>query len=311
MYPFVQRGRVSLKIDDIKIIGVVGAGIMGHGIAQTLIQAKYSVRLTDVDKDILEKALKLIKDGPFGLMKLVEKGKLTSNEVEDIMKKIEITTDYDEFCQDVDMVIEAVPENLEIKKKIFRLLDEKCPEKTVFASNTSGIMITEIATAVKRKEKLVGMHWFNPAPVMPLIEVVKGSLTSIETIDLVVELSKKLGKTPIKVKDGPGFYTTRFITAYLFEAIRIFEAGIAEINDLDEMTKLAFRHPMGPFELMDLIGLDTMLHIGEYMYSITRESQYKPPLSLRKLVLSGYIGDARFKPGSKGGWFDYIKVANP
>lgn len=296
-----------MKIDDVKLIGVVGSGIMGHGIAQSFIQAKYSVRLLDVNENILRKALKLIRNGPFGLMKLVEKGKLALDDVEDLMKRIMITTDYDEFCQDVDVVIEAVPENLELKKKIFKLLDEKCPKKTLFASNTSGIMIAEIAVAVERKEKFVGMHWFNPAPVMPLIEIVKGALTSDETFSLIMELSKKLGKIPIEAKDGPGFYTTRFITAYLFEAIRLFEAGVADLKAIDDMTKLAFRHPMGPFELMDLIGLDTILHIGEYLYSRTWEPQYKPPLTLRKLVLSGYLGNPRFKPESIGGWLDYFR----
>ena len=284
---------------------------MGHGIAQTCIKTGYAVYLIDVDREILEKALRLIRDGSFGLMKLVERGKLNLNQVNEIMKRIKITTDYEEFSKKVDIVIEAVPENPELKKKIFRLLDEKCPEKTVFASNTSGILITELATTVKRKDRFVGMHWFNPAPVMPLIEVVRGSLTSDETFNLTFELSKRLGKTPIEANDGPGFYTTRFITAYLYEAIRLFEAGLAEIKDIDEMTKLAFRHPQGPFELMDLIGLDTMLHVGEYIYSMTREPQYQPPLTLRKLVLSEYIGDPRFKPGSKGGWRDYFKAAKP
>lgn len=297
-----------MNIDDVKLIGVVGAGTMGHGIAQACIQAKYSVYLLDVNVEILEKALRLIREGPFGLMKLVEKGKLKLDDVNEIMKRVKITTDYSEFCKDVDVVIEAVPEDLELKKKIFRILDEKCPEKTLFASNTSGIMITEIAFAIKRKDKLVGMHWFNPAPVMPLIEVVKGATTSEETFNIIVDLSKKFGKVPLEAKDGPGFYTTRFITAYLFEAIRLFEAGVADLKAIDEMTKLAFRHPMGPFELMDLIGLDTMLHIGEYIYSRTWELQYKPPLLLRKLVLSGYVGDPKFKPGSKGGWRDYFGV---
>lgn len=300
-----------MKIENVEVIGVVGAGTMGHGIAQTCIQAGYMVYLIDVDREILEKALRSIREGPFGFMKLVERGKLNLNQVNESMKRIETTTDYDEFSKKVDVVIEAVPENPELKKKIFRLLDEKCPEKTVFASNTSGIMITELATTVKRKDRFVGMHWFNPAPVMPLIEVVRGSLTSDENFNLTIELSKKLGKIPIEAKDGPGFYTTRFITAYLFEAIRLIEAGLAEIKDIDEMTKLAFRHPLGPFELMDLIGLDTMLHIGEYIYSVTWKPQYKPPLILRKLVLSGYIGDPRFKPGSRGGWRDYFKVVKP
>jgi len=281
---------------------------MGHGIAQACTQAGYAVRLIDVDRNILEKALTLIREGPFGLVKLVEKGKLKRDQVEEIMNRIRTTTDYNEFCGNVDVVIEAVPEDSELKKKILSNLDEKCPEKSVLASNTSGIMVTELAAALKRKDRFVGMHWFNPPSVMPLIEVVRGSLTSDETFNIVIELSKKLGKTPIEAKDGPGFYTTRFITAYLFEAIRLYEAEVAPITDIDEMTKLAFRHPMGPFELMDLIGLDTMLHIGEYIYSVTWEPQYRPPLSLRKLVLSGYIGDSRFKPGSRGGWRDYFKA---
>ncbi|MGQ9624898.1 MAG: 3-hydroxyacyl-CoA dehydrogenase NAD-binding domain-containing protein [Candidatus Bathycorpusculaceae bacterium] len=294
-----------MKIEDIKVIGVVGAGIMGRGIAQTCAQTGYVVHLIDVERGFLEKALKLIKEGPFGLAALVEKGKLKENQIDEIMNNIKITTDYNEFCRDVDIIIEAVPEDAELKKKVFKTLDEKCLEKTVFTSNTSGIMITELATAVKRKDKFAGMHWFNPAPVMPLIEVVRGSLTSEETLNLVIALSRKLGKTPTEVKDAPGFYTTRFITAYLFEAIRLFESGIADTESIDEMTKLAFRHPMGPFELMDLIGLDTMLHIGEYIYSITKEPQYKPPLTLRKLVLSEYIGDPKYKMGSKGGWRTY------
>jgi 3-hydroxybutyryl-CoA dehydrogenase len=298
-----------VNVDDVRVIGVVGAGTMGHGIAQTFAQASYVVHLTDVSETILEKALRLIKEGPFGLMKLVEKGKLDLNQVNDTVRRIKTTTNYEEFCKDLDVAIDAVPEDSGLKKKIFKLLDEKCSEKTVLASNTSGIMITELSTAVKRKDKFVGMHWFNPAPVMPLIEVVRSSLTSDETFNLMIELSRKLGKIPIEAKDGPGFYTTRFITAYLFEAIGLFESGIADIKSIDEMTKLAFRHPMGPFELMDLIGLDTTLHIGEYVYSRTLEPQYRPPLTLRKLVLSEYLGDARFKPASRGGWRDYYKVS--
>jgi 3-hydroxybutyryl-CoA dehydrogenase len=300
-----------LKIENIEAVGVVGAGTMGHGIAQVCSQAGYLVYLVDVNNDVLQKALEAIKKGPFGLTKLVEKGRLNSDQINEILMRIKTTTDYDKFSNKVDIVIEAVPEKPVLKKKIFKLLDEKCPKKTVIASNTSGIMITELAEAVNRKEKFVGMHWFNPAPVMPLIEVIRGFVTSEETFNLIIQISKKLGKIPIEVKDGPGFYTTRFIAAYLFEAIRLFEEGIAELAGIDEMTKLAFRHPMGPFELMDLIGLDTMLHLGEYIFRITQEPRYHPPLTLRKLVLSGYLGDPRFKPGSKGGWHNYFKHAKP
>jgi 3-hydroxybutyryl-CoA dehydrogenase len=298
-----------LRVEDVRKIGVVGAGVMGHGIAQVCARTGFNVYLLDVNMDILERALKLIREGPFGLMRLVERGRLTLDQVNDIMSRIRVTTSYDDLCLDVDVVIEAVPENVDLKKKVFRILDEKCPERTVLASNTSGIMITDLASAVKRKDRFIGMHWFNPAPVMPLIEVVRGALTSDETFNLIVELSRKLGKTPIEARDGPGFYTTRFITAYLLEAVRMFEAGIAGIREIDEMTKLAFNHPMGPFQLMDLIGLDTVYHISEYLYSILREPQYKPPITLMKLVLSGYIGDPRLKPGSRGGWYSYFKIS--
>lgn len=298
-----------MRVEDVRKIGVVGAGVMGHGIAQVCARTGFNVYLLDVNMDILERALKLIREGPFGLMRLVERGRLTLDQVNDIMSRIKVTTSYDDLCLDVDVVIEAVPENVDLKKKVFRILDEKCPERTVLASNTSGIMITDLASAVKRKDRFIGMHWFNPAPVMPLIEVVRGALTSDETFNLIVELSRKLGKTPIEARDGPGFYTTRFITAYLLEAVRMFEAGIAGIREIDEMTKLAFNHPMGPFQLMDLIGLDTVYHISEYLYSILREPQYKPPITLMKLVLSGYIGDPRLKPGSRGGWYSYFKIS--
>jgi len=297
-----------LKVDDVRKIGVVGAGVMGHGIAQVCARTGFNVYLLDVNMEILENALRLIRNGPFGLMRLVERGKLTVDQVNDIMSRIKITLSYDELCFEADVVIEAIPENVDLKKKIFRILDERCPERTILASNTSGIMITELASAVQRKDRFIGMHWFNPAPVMPLIEVVRGALTSDETFNLIVELSRRLGKTPIEARDGPGFYTTRFITAYLIEAIRIFEAGIAGIKEIDEMTKLAFHHPMGPFQLMDLIGLDTVYHISEYLYSVLGEPKYKPPLTLMKLVLSGYIGDPNLKPGSKGGWYSYFKV---
>ncbi|MBS7288845.1 MAG: 3-hydroxyacyl-CoA dehydrogenase, partial [Candidatus Freyarchaeota archaeon] len=188
---------------------------------------------------------------------------------------------------------------------VFSELDAICREEAVFASNTSGILISDLASSVRRKDKFIGMHWFNPAPVMRLIEVVKGALTSEETFQLTVELAKRLGKTPIEAKDVPGFFTTRFVCCWLMEAVRLFEAGVAGVREIDEMCKLAFGFPMGPFELMDLIGLDTMLHIGEYLYAETKEERYAPPVTLKKLAASGYIGDARMKPGSRGGWYSF------
>lgn len=296
-----------MRVDDVRIVGVVGAGVMGHGIAQVCARGGYEVVLVDVSAEILEKALKLIRSGPFGLDKLVQKGKMSEKEAEEVMGRIKPTSSILDL-KEVDFLIEAVPEDASLKKKVFSEMDSVCKEEAVFASNTSGILISDLASSVKRKDRFIGMHWFNPAPVMKLIEVVRGALTSDETFKLTVELAERLGKTPIEAKDVPGFFTTRFICCWLMEAIRLLEAGVAGIREIDEMCRLAFGFPMGPFELMDLIGLDTMLHIGEYLYAETREERYTPPTSLKRLVVSGYFGDRRTKPGSIGGWYDFYKI---
>jgi len=296
-----------MKIEDIKSIGVIGAGVMGSGIAQVLARTGYHVVLVDISEELLKKALEKIEKGPFGLMRLVEKGKLTEEEVKNIMERIHPTININEV-KDCDFIIEAVPENPELKKEIFKKLDSICKEECIFASNTSSILITDLASAVERKEKVIGMHWFNPAPVMKLIEVVRGALTSDETYNLTVRLAEKCGKTPVEAKDTPGFFTTRFILILTNEAVRMFERGIAGIKEIDTMAKLGFGFPMGPFELMDLVGLDTILHISNYIYNETGEEIFKPPITLKKLVLSGYIGNKRIKTGSKGGWYDYYKL---
>ena len=293
-----------MKLVDIKVIGVVGAGVMGHGIAQVAARTGYDVVMVDVSKEVLKKAMELIESGPFGLKKLVEKRKISEDEAKAVMERIKTSTSL-EALKDADFVIEAVTEKADLKKKIFAELDKICKPGTIIASNTSAIMITDLATAVERKDKFIGMHWFNPAPVMKLIEVVRGALTSDETFNLTVELSKKFGKIPIEAGDGPGFFTTRFINSWLVEAVRLFEMGIGGIKEIDEMCKLAFGFPMGPFELMDLVGLDTMLHIAEYLYEETQEKHYAPPITLKKLVLSGYVGR---KPGSKGGWYEFYGI---
>ncbi|MBS7248324.1 MAG: 3-hydroxyacyl-CoA dehydrogenase NAD-binding domain-containing protein [Candidatus Jordarchaeales archaeon] len=296
-----------MKIEDVKVIGVLGAGAVGHGIAQVCARSGFNVLLFSRSEETLRKALYLIRSGAFGLDKLVEKGRLTVEEADAVMSRIKTTTSMRDFG-DVDFVIEAVPEDVEVKKKAFSELDEICKEDVVFASNTSAIMISDLASSVKRKDKLIGMHWFNPAPVMKLIEVVRGVLTSDETFKLTVELVKKLGKTPIEAKDSPGFFTTRFMMCWFMEAIRLLEAGVAGVREIDEMCKLAFGFPMGPFELMDFTGLHTALQVSEYIYRETREKRYAPPVTLKKLVISGYTGDPKFNPGSRGGWYEYFGV---
>lgn len=293
-----------MNLEDIKVIGVVGAGVMGHGIAQVAARTGYDVVMVDISEDVLKKAMEMIESGPFGLKRLVEKGKMSEDEAKAVLSRIKTSTSL-ESLKDADFVIEAVTEKADLKKKIFADLDRICKPETIIASNTSAIMITDLATAVERKDKFIGMHWFNPAPVMKLIEIIRGALTSDETFNLTVELSKKFGKIPIEAGDGPGFFTTRFINSWLVEAVRLFEMGIGGIKEIDEMCKLAFGFPMGPFELMDLVGLDTMLHIAEYLYEETQEKHYAPPITLKKLVLSGYVGR---KPGSKGGWYDFYGI---
>ena len=201
---------VEMGVEDIKKIGVLGAGVMGHGIAQVAARSGYEVMLVDIKEEILTKALELIEKGPFGLRRLVEKGKISEDDMKEIIARIKTSTKLEDL-KDCDFLIEAIPENPQLKKNIFKKLDEICKPECIFASNTSGILITDLASAVKRKDKFVGMHWFNPAPVMKLIEVVRGALTSNETFQITVELSKKFGKVPIEAADVPGFFTTRFI----------------------------------------------------------------------------------------------------
>ncbi len=298
---------ISMKVDDVKVIGVFGAGTIGRDIAQVCARSGYEVVLFSRSEKTLSKALAMIRDGPFGLMRLVEKGRLRDDDVEEIMGRIKTTTSRSDL-KDVDFLIEAIPEDAAIKKEAFSYLDKICKEETVFASNTSAILISDLASSVERKDRFIGMHWFNPAPVIKLIEVVRGVLTSDETFQLTVELSKRLGKVPVEAKDSPGFFTTRFMMCWFMEAIRMFEEGIAGIKEIDTMCKLAFRFPMGPFELMDFTGLDTAFRVGEYVYRETGEKRYAPPVTLKKLVLSGYKGDKRFIPDSRGGWYDYFKV---
>nr|MDO8133107.1 3-hydroxyacyl-CoA dehydrogenase NAD-binding domain-containing protein [Candidatus Njordarchaeum guaymaensis] len=294
-----------MRNEDLKKITVLGAGIMGSGIAEVCARGNYKVYMTDLTNELVSKGLGKIKTS---LARAAEKGKITKENVETTLSNIKFTTDLREAVKDTDLVIEATPEDLELKKRVFKQLEELCPKHTILASNTSGIMITDIAAATNRPDKVIGMHWFNPAPIMKLIEVVRGALTSDETYNIIVDLSEKLGKIPITATDGPGFFTTRYIASWITEAIRLYEQGVANIKEIDAMSKMAFNWPMGPFELADFIGLDTLLHISTYLYNETSEAHYAAPLTLKKLVKSGFIGNPRVKVGSKGGFYEYFKV---
>jgi 3-hydroxybutyryl-CoA dehydrogenase len=274
-----------MKVEEIKLIGVLGAGIMGHGIAQVCSQAGYDVILRDIEQKFIEKGIEKIN---FSLQKFVQKGKISREDADAVLGRIKTTLSLEDL-RDADFVIEAIPENLQLKKENFSNLSRICKEETIFASNTSQLSITFLASSVKNPSNFIGMHWFNPPQLMRLIEIVVGLSTSKETVDLTVELSKKLGKEVVICKDSQGFITTRAINAFRLECIRIYEEGVASIEDIDKAIKLAFNHPMGPFELADFGGLDTILAINEEL-SKTYGERFLPPQTLRKLVAAGWLG---------------------
>lgn len=246
-----------MKGEDVKKIGVLGAGIMGCGIAQTCAIAGYKVIVRDISTQILEKAKNELIEGRFGLKRALERGKLTQQQYDFAINNIIFTTNMEELCKDVDVVIEAIPEILYLKVKTFRELDKLCPERTILASNTSGFPIGAMAGATDRPDKVVGMHWFNPAPVMKLIEIIKTELTSEETVNCIKDLALKFGKTPLIVKDADqryGFVAVRAYNALLRECLLIVQEGMATPEQVDTALKLGYNFPMGPFELLGLVG---------------------------------------------------------
>lgn len=241
-----------LKVEDIKKIGVLGAGLMGSGITQVCATYGYSVTARDVSQDVLSDAKETIINGRFGLKRGLERGKITQKQYKKAIKNVTFTTSMKELCKDADVVIEAIPEIFTVKIKVLKELDELCPEHAILASNTSGYSVTALAASTNRLDKVIGMHWFNPAPVMKLIEVVKTDLSSEENVNFIRDLSIKLGKTPIVIKDSPrtyGFVANRAYLALRRECEAIVKEGIATREQVDTALKLGYGFPMGPFEL--------------------------------------------------------------
>ncbi len=283
---------------EIKKIGVLGAGSMGNGIAQVAAQAGYQVVMRDIEDRFVENGLKNINAF---LTKSVEKGKMTEEQKKEILSRIKGTTQMEEL-KDVDFVIEAVFEDLELKRTVFKALDELTAPHVILTTNTSSMSITEIAMATKRPEKVAGMHFFNPAPLMKLVEVIRGYHTNDETVQIVMEMSKKMGKEPVEVKkDTPGFIVNRLMIPHFIEAIRMLEEGVASREDIDKAVKLGLNYPMGPFELMDLTGIDIALHVTEYLYKeLNKESKWSTPPLLKSMIRAGKLGRK-----TKGGWYQY------
>ena len=267
-------------------IFVIGAGTMGAGIVQAFAQKGYEVIVRDIKDEFVDRGIAGINKG---LTKLVSKGKITEEDKEAVLSKITGTTDLG-LAADCDLVIEAAVENMEIKKQIFAELDKICKEETILASNTSSLSITEVASATNRPDRVIGMHFFNPATIMKLVEVIRGMATSQETFDKVKAMSEAIGKTPVEVAEAPGFVVSRILIPMINEAIGIYAEGIASVEDIDTSMKLGANHPMGPLALGDLIGLDVCLAIMDVLFKETGDSKYRAHSLLRKYVRAGWLG---------------------
>ncbi|MGG4109408.1 3-hydroxybutyryl-CoA dehydrogenase [Bacillus subtilis] len=281
---------------EIKQIMVAGAGQMGSGIAQTAADAGFYVRMYDVNKEAAEAGLKRLKKQ---LARDAEKGKRTETEVKSVISRISISQTLEE-AEHADIVIEAIAENMAAKTEMFKTLDRICPPHTLLASNTSSLPITEIAAVTSRPQRVIGMHFMNPVPVMKLVEVIRGLATSEETALDVMALAKKMGKTAVEVNDFPGFVSNRVLLPMINEAIYCVYEGVAKPEAIDEVMKLGMNHPMGPLALADFIGLDTCLSIMEVLHSGLGDSKYRPCPLLRKYVKAGWLGKK-----SGRGFYDY------
>jgi 3-hydroxybutyryl-CoA dehydrogenase len=283
----------------VKKVGVVGCGLMGGGITQVVAQAGLPVTVVEANRELLDRGLGAIRRNLDGL---VEKGRLDGGARDAAWGRIAGSVSLEELG-DADLVIEAITENVALKKETFGKLDRICPPSALLASNTSSCTITELAAATGRPARVLGLHFFNPAPVMKLVEVVRTILTSDETVEIAWEFVQALGKTPVAARDTTGFIVNRLLVPYLLEAVRVLESGVATKEDIDQAMKLGCGYPMGPFTLLDLVGLDTTLFVAEVMFDEFREARFAPPPLLKRMVMAGHLGRKSGK-----GFYDYART---
>ena len=283
---------------EIKKVGGVGCGLMGSGIVEVCVRAGYEVVVSEINDEFLQRGMERLNKS---LSRAVSKGKATQEEMNAALARVKGTTDTADFAP-CDLVIEAAVENMELKKKLFAELDGILRPEAIIGSNTSSLCVTEMASATQRGDKVLGIHFFNPVPVMPLLELVCTILTSDETLAIAQEFGQSVGKTTVVAKDTPGFIVNRLLVPYLLDAVRIYEDGLATREDIDTAIKLGLNHPMGPLTLMDLVGLDTTLFITDAMFEEFKDPRYAAPPLLRRMVLAGHLGRKSGK-----GFYDYSK----
>jgi 3-hydroxybutyryl-CoA dehydrogenase len=286
----------------IEKVGVVGCGLMGSGIAQVCAQAGFQTIVREVSPELVEKGLKGIEKN---LARLVEKSTITEAAKSEIRGRLKGVTAIDEL-KDCDLVVEAIIEQLPAKRELFTTLDSLCPAHTIFASNTSSLTITEIAAATRRPQRFVGLHFFNPVPVMKLVEVVRTIATDPAVYEEMVNFGAKVGKTPVRAQDSGGFIVNRLLVPYLLDAIRALEEGVGSVVDIDNSMKLGCGYPMGPFTLLDFVGLDTTYYITHVMYDEFKERRFASPPLLKRLVMAGWYGRKSGK-----GFYDYSDLNSP